>query len=95
MAINAKDVEHVAALARLKFNPEEVDVFTRQMSNILKYIEKLSELDTKGIVPTSHPFPMETPFREDEVKPSLPVDEALANAPDKARGLFRVPRVIE
>ena len=95
MAVTVKDVEHVAALARLSFKGEELEKFTVQLNNILKYIEKLSELDTKGITPTSHPFPMKAPMREDEVKPSLSTAEVLANAPDREKGMFRVPKVIE
>lgn len=95
MRITQKEVEHVATLARLKLEPAEITTFTSQMDAILSYVDKLSELNTDGIVPTSHAVPMENAFRADEVRPSLGTDGALANAPDRVEGFFRVPKVIE
>lgn len=95
MRISRDDVLHVASLARLQLNDTEVDTFTGQMDAILAYVEKLNELDTAGIVPTSHAVPVENAFREDAVRPSLGVDHALANAPDRVEDYFRVPKVIE
>jgi aspartyl-tRNA(Asn)/glutamyl-tRNA(Gln) amidotransferase subunit C len=65
------------------------------MGAILGYVEKLNELNTDGIVPTSHAVPMENAFRDDVVRASIGVDNALANAPDRVEGFFRVPKVIE
>ncbi len=95
MKITKAEVEHVARLARLELSAEETETFTGQMDAILAYVEKLNELDTAGIVPTSHAVPMENAFRGDEVRPSIGTDNALANAPDRVDGFFRVPKVIE
>jgi aspartyl-tRNA(Asn)/glutamyl-tRNA(Gln) amidotransferase subunit C len=73
----------------------EKEMFTGQMDAILAYVDKLNELDTKGIIPTSHAVPMENAFREDEVTPSIGIDKALLNAPDRSDNFFRVPQVIE
>ena len=95
MKITRAEVEHVARLARLELSTEEAEMFTGQMDAILAYVEKLTELDTASIIPTSHAVPMENAFRNDEVRPSIGVDNALANAPDRVEGFFRVPKVIE
>ncbi len=95
MKITRAEVEHVAKLARLALQESELDALTGQMDAILDYVEKLKELDTDGIVPTSHAVPMENAFREDAVKDSIGVDKALSNAPESGDGCFRVPRVIE
>jgi aspartyl-tRNA(Asn)/glutamyl-tRNA(Gln) amidotransferase subunit C len=95
MKITKAEVEHVARLARLELSPDEAETFTGQMDAILAYVDKLNELDTAGIIPTSHAVPMENAFRGDDPRPSIGVDSALANAPDRAEGFFRVPKVIE
>lgn len=95
MRITNKEVEHVATLARLKLEPEEINTFTTQMDAILSYVDKLSELGTDGIVPTSHAVPMDNAFRADEVRPSIGSESALSNAPDRIESYFRVPKVIE
>jgi aspartyl-tRNA(Asn)/glutamyl-tRNA(Gln) amidotransferase subunit C len=95
MRITPKEVEHVAALARLKLNHEEIATFTGQMDAILSYVDKLSELNTDGIIPTSHAVPMENAFRPDEVRPSIGTENALENAPERVEGFFKVPKVIE
>lgn len=95
MKISVADVEYVAALARLELGSEEKQLFAGQMDAILGYVDKLGQLDTDGIVPTSHAVPMENAFREDIVTPSIGPDRALANAPDRAGSFYRVPKVIE
>jgi len=95
MKITKDQVEYVARLAYLELTEEEKETFTHQLDSILSYMEKLNELDTRDIEPTSHVLPIKNVFREDQVKPSLPLDKALANAPDPKNGFFRVPRVIE
>jgi aspartyl-tRNA(Asn)/glutamyl-tRNA(Gln) amidotransferase subunit C len=95
MKITRKEVEHVARLARLDLSEEEKDLFTGQMDAILAYVDKLNELDTSDIIPTAHAVPMENAFRDDEECPSIGIEEALANAPERAEGFFRVPKVIE
>lgn len=95
MKITREEVAHVATLARLSLTEEETTLFTGQMDAILAYVDKLSELNTDGITPTSHAVPMENAFRADEVRPSIGTENALANAPDRVEGFFRVPKVIE
>jgi aspartyl-tRNA(Asn)/glutamyl-tRNA(Gln) amidotransferase subunit C len=89
------DVRYVAHLARLSLTPEEEQTLGAQLGNILSYIEKLKEVDVTGVEPTAHPFPLVNVTRPDEVRPSLPHDEALRNAPAQANGLFLVPKIVE
>jgi len=84
----------VAHLARLNLNEEELAKITGQLDNILSYIEKLSELDTEGVVPTTHAHNSVNAFREDSVASSLPREESLANAPADNGEMFKVPRII-
>jgi len=95
MKITVADVEHVARLARLDLTADEKTLFAGQMDAILGYVEKLKELHTDDILPTSHAVPMENAFREDRARPSIGVEKALANAPDRAESFYRVPKVIE
>jgi len=94
MTISKQDVEHVAFLARLAFTDEEIEAYTQQLNSILGYMEKMNTLDTAGVEPTAHVLPLKNVFREDEHKPGLPQDYAVANAPDKEAGQFRVPRIV-
>ena len=93
--IQKSDVEHVARLARLALTEAEIERMREQLNGILGNIEKLNELDTTAVEPTSHAVPLVNVMREDETTPCLPRDEALANAPDHAGEFFRVPRIIE
>ena len=93
--ISREDVLHVARLARLALSDEEVERMRRELDGILGYIDKLSALNTEGVEPTSHAVPLTNVMRDDEPEPSYPRDEMLANAPDRAGELFRVPRIIE
>ena len=95
MKITRKEVEHVAYLARLHFSEEEIDRFTHQLNGTLEYMEKLAELDTTGVEPTFHAVQRTNVMREDLVRPSLPLEPTLRNAPDADRGFFRVPKIIE
>jgi aspartyl-tRNA(Asn)/glutamyl-tRNA(Gln) amidotransferase subunit C len=95
MSISAKDVEHVANLARLELSDSEKDQFTEQLNAILKYAEKLNSLDTEAVEPTSHVLPITNVMREDEKRPSLPIGKVLLNAPDEEDGHFKVPAVLE
>lgn len=95
MKISIADVEQVARLARLELTFAEKEPFAMQMDAILDYVEKLKELSTEGIIPTSHAVPMENAFREDSVKPSISLVKALANAPGRSDNFFSVPKVIE
>jgi aspartyl-tRNA(Asn)/glutamyl-tRNA(Gln) amidotransferase subunit C len=95
MEITKEQVEHVARLARLEVSEEEKTIFARQLSGILTHIDQLKEVDTTGVEPTATVLPTENVFREDEVRPSLTQEQALANAPDQADGFFRVPKILE
>ena len=93
--ISREDVEHVARLARLQLNDDELERMREQLNTILGYIDKLRELDVTNVEPTSHAVPLVNVMREDEVVPCLPQEQMLANAPDRMGELFRVPRIIE
>ncbi len=95
MSISKEEVLHVAHLARLEFEEEELERFAEQLAAILSYVEKLGELDTSNIEPTYHALNMTNVFREDEIKESTPTEEALANAPERENGFFVVPKVIK
>jgi aspartyl-tRNA(Asn)/glutamyl-tRNA(Gln) amidotransferase subunit C len=91
VAISRDEVLHVARLARLALTDEEVERLGAQLSAILEAVGKVSELDLADVEPTSHPLELVNVWAEDEARPSLPVDEALANAPVREGGYFRVP----
>ncbi len=96
MQISKKDVEKVAKLARLAVTAAEKDVFAKQLSQILTHVGKLNQYDTKGIEPTATVMGQVNVFREDVVRPSLPTDKVLANAPAReTEGFFVVPKIIE
>ncbi len=95
MKITRSEVEHVAKLARLELSDQEKEKLTDQLSNILTYVEKLNELDTKDAAPTSHVLDITNVMRDDAPGESLPQDRALSNAPEKAAGHYKVPRIIE
>lgn len=94
MKLSPQEVEHVALLARVRVSPEEIELFTQQLNDILIYMEKLAEVDTTGIEPAPQALHLSNAFREDLVLPSLPAEEALALAPRQARSSFVVPKVI-
>lgn len=95
MKITIADVEHVARLSRLELSDDEKKLFAGQMDAIMGYVDKLAELDTGNVVPTSHAVPMENAFREDLVRPSIGVEKALGNAPQRVESFYKVPKVIE
>lgn len=95
MSITKQDVEHVANLARLELTDEEKELFTEQLGAVLKYMDKLNELDTDQIEPTSHILPLVNVMREDEIRSSLPIELVMKNAPDEEDRQFKVPVVIE
>ena len=88
------EVRKVAKLARLDLNEADLTKMARQLSNILAYVDQLAELNTDGVEPLAHPLPVQNVFREDEPRPSLSVDEALANAPSRIGSFFGVPGVM-
>jgi aspartyl-tRNA(Asn)/glutamyl-tRNA(Gln) amidotransferase subunit C len=89
------DIKYVAHLARLHLTPDEENKLGAQLGHILGYIEKLNELDVSNVEPTAHAVPMVNVTRPDEIRPSLPHDAALRNAPGRANGLFVVPKIVE
>jgi aspartyl-tRNA(Asn)/glutamyl-tRNA(Gln) amidotransferase subunit C len=91
MAITRDEVLHVARLARLELTEEEVERFTEQLSAILEAVEKVSQLDLSDVEPTAHPLDVLNVWADDEPRPSLPQDDALANAPEREAGFFKVP----
>jgi aspartyl-tRNA(Asn)/glutamyl-tRNA(Gln) amidotransferase subunit C len=96
MALSSEEVSRIAHLARLALTNDELQLFARQLAGILEYAEQLRDVDTTGVPPTSHPLALTAALREDDVRPSLPRDEAIKAAPeaDSAAGLFKVPRVL-
>jgi aspartyl-tRNA(Asn)/glutamyl-tRNA(Gln) amidotransferase subunit C len=93
VAITKEDVLHVAKLARLEIPEDEIDRVRDQLGAILEAVGKVGELDLSDVEPTSHPLDLVNVWAEDEPRPSLPREEALANAPDPSDGAFRVPAV--
>lgn len=94
MALSIEEVEHVARLACLALTGEEKELFSQQLSDVLEHARVISEVDTSSVEPTSHPIPLTNVFREDEVTPSLSVEEATSNAPVEKGGFFSVPRIL-
>ncbi|TAL27400.1 MAG: Asp-tRNA(Asn)/Glu-tRNA(Gln) amidotransferase subunit GatC [Nitrospirae bacterium] len=88
-------VEHIAKLARLSISEEEKELFGPQLNGILSYVEKLNELDTKDVEPTSHVLSLSNVMRDDISAPSIAGEDALMNAPDHTDKFYRVPRIIE
>ncbi|HEU4367654.1 MAG TPA: Asp-tRNA(Asn)/Glu-tRNA(Gln) amidotransferase subunit GatC [Methylomirabilota bacterium] len=93
--ISREDVQHVARLSRLALSDAEAERMREELSGILAYIDTLRALDTAAVEPTSHAVPVVNVLRDDDTRPGLTQDEALANAPDRRDALFRVPRIIE
>jgi len=91
VAISREQVDHVAKLARLALSEEEAERFQEQLSAIFEAIGKVSELDLADVPPTSHPLALVNVVDPDESRPSLPREQALANAPESEAGAFRVP----
>ena len=93
--ISLEDVDHVARLARLELSASDKERMRSELDGILSYIDKLRALDTRDVEPTSHAVPVTNVMRDDVERPSLAQEDMLANAPDRHRDMFRVPRIIE
>jgi aspartyl-tRNA(Asn)/glutamyl-tRNA(Gln) amidotransferase subunit C len=93
--ISLQEVDHVARLARLDLSAADKERMRSELDGILTYIDKLRALDTRDVEPTSHAVPVTNVMRDDVERPSLPVQDMLANAPDAYREMFRVPKIIE
>lgn len=95
MKITPEEVDYVARLGRLALEEDEKIKYQSQLDDILKYMDLLDEVSTEDVEPMAGPVELFTPLRADEVKPSLPLEEALANAPSRSGTSFRVPKIIE
>ena len=93
--LTEEQVRHVTKLARLKCSDDEIKEFTDQLGAILEYVAQLEEVDTENVEPLAHCLPVHNVFRQDEVKPSLSNDAALANAPQRDGEFFSVPKVLD
>jgi aspartyl-tRNA(Asn)/glutamyl-tRNA(Gln) amidotransferase subunit C len=95
-SIDKSTVKHVAHLSRLELDEKELETYSGQLASILSYINKLNEIDTKNVTPTSHAIAsLKNVFRKDVLKPSLDAKEVLKNAPSKEGAFFKVPQIIE
>jgi len=95
MKLSREQVLHISRLARLGLTETEVDTLREQLSHILEHFEVLQQVDTSGIPPTAQSIPLENVMRQDEVAPSLPQSQILANAPRREENWFRVRPVLE
>jgi aspartyl-tRNA(Asn)/glutamyl-tRNA(Gln) amidotransferase subunit C len=89
------DVAYVARLARINLTEDEAKIFQKQLDEVLKYVEKLRQLDVSGIDASAHPLPVFNVFRDDASRDWFTAEQALSNAPRQANGLFVVPKVVE
>ncbi len=89
------DVKYVAELARIELTEEEMAVFQPQLENIVKYVDKISEVDVEGVKPMMHGKEIVNAFREDVVRPSLDKELALGNAPKRVGDEFLLPKIVE
>lgn len=93
MALTTADVEHIANLAKLTLTSGEIEQYRLQLSHILDYFDALARVDTSTVPPTASVLPLRTVMRADALRPGLSTDDALANAPDREDGFFRVRAV--
>ncbi len=91
--ITIKDVEHVAKLARLELTEEEKELYTKQLGDVLKYVDQMNEVDTSDVKPMSHAIDFVNVMREDKVVYEHTKEELMANAPEEENGFFRVPKI--
>ncbi|MFL5242992.1 MAG: Asp-tRNA(Asn)/Glu-tRNA(Gln) amidotransferase subunit GatC [Gemmataceae bacterium] len=95
MSLSVEDARWVAQLARLQLSDADLETMTRQLAAIVDYVNQLKQVNTDGVEPLYHALPIHNVFREDEPRPSLPSDEALANAPDRRGDFYGVPAVLD
>lgn len=94
MKIKGDKLKYAAELTRIKLTKDEGQLFSKQLNQILEYIDKLNKLDTKKVEPMSHALNIFNVTRDDKVKPSLNREDVLKNAPSKNKGFFQVPKII-
>lgn len=95
MKVDKKEVEYAAALARIELSEEEKELFSEQLSTILAFFDRLKEVDTENVQPTSNAVDLVNAYRSDQVRPGPGVAEMLANAPERAQRFFRVPKILD
>jgi aspartyl-tRNA(Asn)/glutamyl-tRNA(Gln) amidotransferase subunit C len=95
MALTRQEVLKVGTLSRIHLSDGEVERFSSQLSAILNYVDKLGQLDTRGVEPLTHALPLQNVLRPDEPRPSFTPEQALSGAPESAGDFFRVPRVLD
>lgn len=95
MTLKKDEINKVAHLARFELSSEELDSLTRDMNSIIGYIDKLAELETENVEPTSHAVPVTNAFRDDTLNKYFSLEKGLSNAPDSEDGCFKVPKVID
>jgi aspartyl-tRNA(Asn)/glutamyl-tRNA(Gln) amidotransferase subunit C len=95
MSISAEEVRWIAHLARLELPAAELDILRRDLNAIVHYVDQLQSLNTDGVEPLAHTLELANVFRDDVPVPSLPVDEILANAPDRQADFYAVPAVLD
>jgi aspartyl-tRNA(Asn)/glutamyl-tRNA(Gln) amidotransferase subunit C len=95
MALSVEQVKWVAHLSRLELNQADLSRFAEQLGDIIDYVKLLEKVDTDGVEPMAHPLPVQNVFRDDELRPSLPVNTAMANAPDRHGDFYSVPAVLD
>jgi aspartyl-tRNA(Asn)/glutamyl-tRNA(Gln) amidotransferase subunit C len=93
--LSKEEVKHVAHLARLAITEEEAEKFAEQLGKITDFAEQLNELDTTGVEPTSHVFPIVNVLREDEPKQGLPVEKVMLNVKEQENGQIKVPSIMD
>lgn len=91
--ISTDDVKHVANLARLELSEDEINQYSKQLGDILKYVEQMNEVDTTGVEPMAHPIPVYNVMREDEAILEHTKEELMKNAPLEEDGFFKVPKI--
>ncbi len=95
MKITKEQVLHVAALARLKLSPQEVEMFIAQMGDIIEFADKLNDLDVENVKPTAQALEIQNVFRQDECRESYPREKILSNAPAQSDGCYIVPKIVD
>jgi len=95
MSIKKDTIDYVAKLARIELTKQEKELFAKQLTDILSYMDKINTLKTDDVEPMSHAVSVENVFRKDKIRDSLENSKALQNAPDKKDNFFKVPKVIE
>lgn len=95
MPLSREQVKHIATLARVGLSEEDISRFSRQLSEILDYFERLRQVDTEGVPPMAHTLPLHNVMRDDEPAPAYPREEILANAPLREGDYFRVRAILD